>query len=55
MDKKVASCFTPHVAMHSLFGLGLGLLLAGLFSGLAMPWLGVVLMIVAVALDMMRK
>ena len=55
MNKKMKECFTPHIALHSLFGLGLGLLLAGLFSGLAMPWLGVVLMVVAVALDAMRK
>ena len=55
MNEKMKQCFTPHVMMHSLFGLGLGLLLAGLFAGLAQPWLGVVLMVVAVVLDMMRK
>lgn len=55
MNAKMKSCFTPHVMMHSLFGLGLGLLLAALFSGLASVWLGLVLMVVAVIADMMRK
>ncbi len=48
-------CFTPHAMMHSLFGLGLGLLLAAIFPGLAKVWIGLVLMIVAFALDYMRK
>ena len=55
MNEKMKACFTPHIVMHSLFGLGLGFLLAGLFSGLAMPWLGVLIMVVAVVLDMLRK
>jgi len=55
MNKKMKQCFTGHVMMHSLFGLGLGFLLAALFSGLATVWLGLVLMVVAVVLDMMRK
>ena len=55
MNDKMKTCFTPHVMMHSLFGLGLGLLLASLFQGLATVWLGIVLMIVAVVLDMFRK
>jgi len=48
-------CFTPHVLMHSLFGLGLGLLLAALIPSLANVWLGVVLVVVALGLDLMRK
>ena len=55
MDKKMKECFTPHVLMHSLFGLGLGLLLVSWFPSLAMAWLGIVLMVVAVVLDYMRK
>jgi len=41
--------------MHSLFGLGLGILLAAVFEGVRAAWLGLVLMAVAVALDWMRK
>lgn len=55
MDKKMQECFKPHTMMHSLFGLGLGLLVASLIPGLAMWWLGLLLMVVAVALDYMRK
>jgi hypothetical protein len=55
MNKKMQECFTPHAMMHSLFGLGLGILVVSLFPGLAMVWLGVIVMVVAVVLDMMRK
>ncbi len=48
-------CFTPHVLMHSLFGLGLGGLLTSLISGLQHWWIGVAVMVVATVLDMMRK
>lgn len=54
MNKKMKSCFTPHAMMHSLFGLGLGLFLASLVPGLASLWLGLLVMVVAVVLDMMR-
>lgn len=55
MNAKMKECFTPHVLMHSLFGLGLGILLAAVVEGLRAAWLGLLLMVVAVALDMMRK
>lgn len=55
MDKKMKECFAPHTMMHGLFGLGLGILLVSLFPSLALLWLGVVLMVVAMALDYMRK
>ncbi|MDE2025523.1 MAG: hypothetical protein KGJ07_03450 [Patescibacteria group bacterium] len=55
MDKKMKSCFTGHIVMHSVFGLGLGLLLASWFQGLANMWLGLGLMVIAVILDAMRK
>lgn len=48
-------CFTPHAIMHSLIGLGLGVLLVSLFPGLAIWWLGVLILVVAVVWDMMRK
>ncbi len=54
MNKKMQECFTPHAMMHSLFGLGLGILLAGLF-GITNVWLGLILMIVAIVWDYMRK
>ena len=55
MNDKMKECFTPHVLMHSLFGLGLGLLLVSFVPSLANLWLGVGLMVVAAVLDMMRK
>ena len=55
MNDKIKECFTPHVLMHSLFGLGLGIFLSVLFPSLSAVWLGLVLMAVAVALELMRK
>lgn len=53
--KGMKDCFTPHTLMHGLFGLGLGIVAVTIFPGLAMVWLGVVLMVVAIVLDCMRK
>jgi len=55
MDAKLKECFTPHVVMHSLFGLGLGITLVALLPSLGIAWLGIVLMIVATGADFMRK
>ena len=55
MNDKMKECFTPHAVMHSLFGLGLGVLLVSLFPGLAVAWLGGLIIVGAVAADMMRK
>lgn len=56
MTDKMKSCFTPHVMMHALFGLGLGLVIAHFWANLAdNVWIGVGAMVVAVVLDMMRK
>ena len=55
MNAKMKACFSPHVLMHSLFGLGLGVVLTTLVEGLRMVWLGVGLMVVAVVMDGMRK
>ncbi len=55
MNEKMKECFTPHVMMHSLFGLGLGLLLTAYVPILRSALLGFVLMGAAIVLDMMRK
>ncbi len=55
MSEKTRACFAPHVMMHSLFGLGLGLLLAAVVPSLSAVWLGVVVMAAATVLDVMRK
>ncbi len=55
MNDKMKECFKPHAIMHSLFGLGLGLLLASLFPFLASWILGIILMVVSVVWDSMRK
>jgi len=55
MDKKMKECFAPHSMMHSLFGLGLGILIASVIPSLSMAWLGLLIMVIAIALDTMRK
>lgn len=55
MNDKMKSCFTPHVMMHSLLGLGLGILLVSLIPALGVVWLGIVIMAIAFILDAMRK
>lgn len=55
MSRKMKECFTPHVMMHSLVGLGIGITLVSLFPGLGMLWLGILIIIVAVVFDMMRR
>ena len=55
MNEKMKACFTPHVMMHSLFALGLGIVLTTLIPALQIVWLGIGLMVVAVVLDSMRK
>lgn len=55
MPEKIKACFTPHVMMHALFGLGLGILLVNLIPSLNSAWLGVGLMVLSVVFDAMRK
>lgn len=55
LNAKMKSCFTLHVMMHSLFGLGLGIFLVALIPSIAIVWLGLVIMLVAVVMDAMRK
>ena len=55
MNAKMKSCFTPHIMMHSLFGLGLGALIVSVIPGLRSLWLGLAIMAVAVVLDTTRK
>ncbi len=55
MNGKMKDCFTGHVMMHSLFGLGLGIVLVNLVPSLNSIMIGVGAMVVAVVLDMMRK
>ncbi len=55
MDAKMKQCFTPHVIMHSFVGLGLGLILADIWPGLAKWWLGLTIIVLAAIADTMRK
>ena len=55
MNAKMKECFTPHAMMHSLMGLGLGLILAALVPSIATILIGGVIVLVAIVLDMMRK
>src|SRR5207253_5297458 len=47
MDEKMKSCFTPHVMMHSLFGLGLGIWAVAGLPGLGGFWLDLVVLTIA--------
>ncbi len=55
MNAKMKECFTPHALMHSLAGFGIALILASFIPGLANLWLGVIILVVGMAWDMMRK
>jgi len=55
MNSKMKGCFTSHTIMHSLIGLGLGFFLAGLVNSLASIWLGLLLIVIGVVWDMMKK
>ena len=48
-------CFTPHALVHSLAGLGVGLVLVGLMPNLAMSGVmyGIIVVVVAIVLDFM--
>lgn len=51
MDKKIKECMKPHPLLHSLSGIGLGLVLVGLVPALAANALvfGIILVVLAVA------
>ncbi len=55
MNEKMKHCFEPHVLMHTLFGLGLGIILVNLVPALNSLLIGVVVVVVALGADMMRK
>lgn len=55
MDKKMKACFTQHAISHSLIGLGIGLILVNFVPALNNVVIGVVVVVVGVGLDMMRK
>lgn len=55
MNAKMKSCMTPHVMMHGLFGLGLGIFLSALIPAISNIWVGLIIMVIAVVLDAMRK
>ena len=48
-------CMTPHAFMHTLMGMGIGLIVAALVPGLPLLAGGVVAVVVAFVLEMMRK
>ena len=55
MNSKMKECFTPHAMMHNLMGLGIGIVLVNLFASLNNLWIGIVLIVIAIVVDMMRK
>ncbi len=55
MTDKMKKCFTPHVIMHSVVGLGIGLVIASLLPGLPLLWIGLGVIVVGTVLDVMQK
>ena len=55
MNMDLKRCFTNHVLLHNLFGIGLGLVLVGLIPALSASALvlGIVLAVVALGADAM--
>ena len=53
MDKKIKECMKPHALMHSLAGLGIGLILVSLIPALVdnALMLGLVVLVVAIVGD----
>ena len=54
MDKKMKECMKPHALMHSLAGLGVGLILVALVPSLAGmgATLGIIVLVVAIVGDL---
>lgn len=55
MDKKIKECMKPHALMHSLAGLGVGLILVNFIPALIANalMLGLVVLVVAIVGDFM--
>ena len=53
MDAKMKACMTPHALTHILTGIGIGLVLVGLFQGLAAQALalGVIVAVAGIIID----
>lgn len=54
-NDKMMECFTPHVLMHSVLGLGVGIVLVSVVPALGNIWLGVLVVAVGILLDMVRS
>jgi hypothetical protein len=53
--KMMKECFGPHAMAHNLFGLGIGLAIAGLIPSLGNIWIGLVIAIIALFMDYTGK
>ena len=53
-SSKMQDCMSPHLLIHSLFGMGVGVTLVTIFPSLAVLWVGLALMVAAWGLDYMR-
>lgn len=53
MNSQMKACFTPHVIVHSLTGLGIGLILVNLIPSIANMGLtlGVIILVVGIVAD----
>lgn len=55
MDKMMKDCMTPHAIYHTIIGIGLGIILVSLVPSVGGLVIGVVVVVVGGALDMMMK
>lgn len=55
MNAKMKECFTPHALMHSLTGAGVGIIVANLIPAINSLMVGVIILVIGIAFDMMRK
>lgn len=55
MNKKMRECFTPHAMIHSLTGVGIGIIAANLIPILNSLMVGLIVLVIGIIWDMMRK
>lgn len=55
MLEKMKSCFSYHVVLHGLLGLGVGLVLPKLITIPYQGKIGIALIVIAIVLDYFRK
>ena len=55
MNKNTKDCFSKHMMIHSLTGAGVGIIVANIITPLNSIMVGLILLVVGIILDMVRK